>query len=251
MRHLNEEELIELYYGEAPSAASAHLAACPECAAEYQELRQTLYLIWPADPQLPAKYGEQVWQTLQPRLIPYPKRTMLWHEWTWLRAVTLAVNATMLLAVAFLGGRYWERHVAHSDNVAVNGALEVTQRKMLVALMDHLDRTERLLVALEHADSSDHVENAQLRSEARELLASNRLYRTTATDAGDSMLASMLEQVNSLLAEVANDPTLTAADLQRVRQEMNTQGLLFEIRVLMAQRPDRGNHQSHARGRSI
>jgi len=101
-------------------------------------------------------------------------------------------------------------------------------------LTDHLDRTERLLVSLEHADSGDTAENAQLQTEARELLASNRLYRATASNAGDPALAGALDKLQGVLAEVANDPDLTADDLQRVRNEMNTEGILFEIRVLRA-----------------
>ena len=44
----------------------------------------------------------------------------------------------------------------------------------------------------------------------RELLASNRLYRTTATNAGDPALAGALDRLEGVLAEVANDPNLTA-----------------------------------------
>jgi hypothetical protein len=251
MKHPSEEELLELYYGEAPRSVSAHLDACPECVARYRELKQTLDAIAPAEaPQVPAQYGEQVWETLQPRLIPYAT-TRGWREWAQWRPVTLALSGAMLLLVAFLGGRYWERHTATIDKLAVNASPAAPQRTVLVVLTDHLDRTERLLVALDHADSSDQVENAQLRSEAHELLASNRLYSTTASGAGDPMLASALDRLNGVLAEIANDPDLTADDLQRLRQEMNTQGILFEIRVLIARRPDRRNVQNHARGRSI
>ena len=31
MKHLTEDELVELYYGEGTSAANAHLGACREC----------------------------------------------------------------------------------------------------------------------------------------------------------------------------------------------------------------------------
>jgi hypothetical protein len=252
MKHLSEEELIELYYGEAQRAASAHLESCRECAAQYTELTLTLDGICRAeDRELPAGYGERVWLTLRPRLIPHGKTTRGWREWTQWRAVTLAASGAMLLALAFLGGRYWERHAAQRGSVAVIVSPKAAQRTVLVVLTDHLDRTERLLVALEHADLSGQAENAQLRSEARELLASNRLYRTTASEAGDPMLASALDRLNGVLAEMANDEDLTAQDLQWLRQAMNTQGILFEIRVLIARRPDQGNLQNHARGRTI
>jgi hypothetical protein len=122
---------------------------------------------------------------------------------------------------------------------------------VLVVLTDHLDRTERLLVALQHADSSDQEENAVLQSEARDLLASNRLYRTTANRAGDAELAGALDRLEGVLAEVANDPHLTADDLDRLRNEMNTEGILFEIRVLRAQGADERSGPKPAKGATI
>ena len=252
MKHLSDEELIELYYGEAARAASAHLEVCRECEAQYTELQQSMDAIQPvAAPQRQAQYGERVWEALQPRCIPYERKTRGWRGWTQWKPVTLSLSCAMLLAVAFMGGRYWERHTAKRDNVAGNASPQAAQRTVLVVLTDHLDRAERLLVVLEHPDSLGRVENAELQSEARELLASNRLYRTTASSAGDPALASALDRLEGVLAEIANDSNLTVEDLQRVRNEMNTQGILFEIRVLRTQRPEQGNIPNHARGASI
>ena len=79
-----------------------------------------------------------------------------------------------------------------------------------------------------------------MQSEARELLASNQLYRVTASNSGDSELAGALDRLEGVLAEIANDPNLTAADLNRVRKDMNTKGILFEIRVLQSRNQDQG-----------
>ena len=122
----------------------------------------------------------------------------------------------------------------------VTDSPQATQRVVLVVLTDHLDRTERLLVQLEHSQSPDSAENDQMQSEARELLASNRLYRVTASNTGDAELAGALGRLEGVLAEIANDPNLTAADLKRVRKDMNTKGILFEIRVLQARSQDQG-----------
>jgi hypothetical protein len=122
---------------------------------------------------------------------------------------------------------------------------------VLVVLTDHLDRTERLLVALQHADPGDAAENSQLQSQARELLASNRLYRLSASEAGDPALAAALDRLERVLAEVANDPSLSAVDLDRVRKEMNTEGILFEVRVLLSRTPDLQSGAEHAKGATI
>jgi hypothetical protein len=252
MKHLSEEELIEVYYGEAAGAASEHARACRECGAQLAELQRDLEgAKMAAAPPRGVDYGERVWQALRPQLIPYEKKRRGWRGWAQWRVAVLAVGCAALVAAAFLGGRAWERRTAKTPNVAGNAAPQAKERVVLVVLTDHLDRTERLLIALEHADSSDRAENAELQSEARELLPSNRLYRATASDAGDPALAGALDQLEGVLAEIANDPSLTAEDLARVREEMNTEGILFEIRVLREQRADETNGTKPAKGASI
>jgi hypothetical protein len=250
MTHLREEELIELYYGEGTSAANAHLQTCRVCSAQYAGLKQSLEAIQPTTvPIRSAEYGQRVWENLRPQLIPHEKKATGWRHWMQWKAAALVVSCALVLAAAFLGGRYWERSVKHTADVAKDP--QATQRVVLVVLTDHLDRTERMLVALDHANSSDSAENAALQSEAQELLASNRLYRATASGAGDPALAASLDRLEGVLAEIANDPNLTAADLQRVRKEMNTDGILFEIRVLLARSPDRGSGPKPAKGAFI
>lgn len=250
MKHLSEEELIELYYSEGAEVANAHLQTCRECSAQYTELKHSLEAIQPtAAPLRSAEYGERVWANLRPRLIPYEKKAAGWRHGMWWKSAALAVSCAVVLAAAFLGGRYWERSVKHTTDVAKDP--QATQRVVLVVLTDHLDRTERMLVALDHASFSDSAENAALQSEAQDLLASNRLYRATASSSGDPALAASLDRLEGVLAEIANDPNLTAADLQRVRKEMNTDGILFQIRVLLARSPDQGSGPKSAKGAFI
>jgi anti-sigma-K factor RskA len=250
MKHLGEDELVELYYGEAATEANTHLRACRECSASYAEFKQSLDAIRPAAvPQRGAEYRERVWEALRPQLIPYQKKPAAWRRWAHWRVTALAASCAVLLAAAFLGGRYWERIATKNPNISANP--QATQRVVLVVLTDHLDRTERLLVQLEHADSPNRAENEQLQSEARELLASNRLYRVTASNAGDPALAGALDRLDGVLAEIANDPNLTGADLERVRNEMNTKGILFEIRVLRSRSPDQGSGPESANGATI
>jgi hypothetical protein len=250
MNHLTESELIELYYDEGDGAVNAHLQVCRECSTRYAELKQSLETIQPTVvPQRSAEYGERVWQNLRPQLIPYQKKTAGWHSWAQWKTAALAIGCATLLLAAFVGGRYWERSTTHDANVAKGP--QTAQRVVLVVLTDHLDRTERMLVELGHADLSGGAENVALQSEARELLASNRLYRATASRAGDPALATALDRLEGVLAEIANDPNLTAADLERVRKEMNTDGILFEIRVLLARNPNQASGLKPAKGAFI
>jgi len=104
------------------------------------------------------------------------------------------------------------------------------ERVVLVVLGDHLDRSERLLVELKHAEPSTE---APMQAEARELLSANRLYRESVKRAGDPALAAALDHLERVLIEVSNEPAgLSQARLDELQREMNTDGLLFEVRVL-------------------
>ena len=250
MKHLGDDELVELYYGEGTSSADAHLHECRECSSHYAEFKRSLDAIGPvAVPHKSADYGGRVWENLRPRLIPYRKKTSGWRGWANWRAAAMLTGCALVLSVVFLGGVYWERITTKGPDVASNP--QATQRVVLVVLTDHLDRTERLLVQLEHTNSPDRTENAQLQSEARELLASNRLYRASASNADDPALAGALDRLEGVLAEIAYDPNLSAADVERVRRDMNTKGILFEIRVLRARSSDQESGLRTAKGATI
>jgi hypothetical protein len=119
---------------------------------------------------------------------------------------------------------------------------------VVLVLGEHLDRTERLLVALNHAEAGE--EFVPLQTEARELLAANRLVRQSAQRAGDPTVEASLERLERLLVELANEPDgLSEADLKRIREEMNTEGLLFDVRVLqsrVSKQKQRGQQETDA-----
>jgi len=250
MMHLSEDELVEQYYEDGTSEATAHLKGCRECSARYTEVKQNLDAIAPlAVPQRSADYGERVWEKLHPHLVPYEKKTAGWRAWGSWRAALIAAGCAVLLAAVFVGGRYWERATNKTPVIATNP--QASQRVVLVVLTDHLDRTERLLVELEHARGNDSADQTQLQSEARELLASNRLYRVTARNSGDPEVAGALDKLEGVLAEIANEPRLSAADIERVRKDMNTKGILFEIRILRAHSSDEESGARITKGATI
>jgi hypothetical protein len=230
MKHLEEAELIEHYYEESANMGESerHLKACPLCAKRYAELCRDLDGVAALTP--PARqedYVEQVWQSIGAYLPVYEKPKSRWMRYY--RPLGWASACVLLVAVAFVAGRRWERKQAPSVAVAVDP--QARQRVVIVFLGDHLDRSERLLVQLNHANGNDS--SLPLRSEARELLASNRLIRQSAMQAGDLNVEGSLDRLERLLMELSNEPDkLTEADLNRLREEMNTDGLLFDIRVL-------------------
>jgi len=246
MKHLEEAELVEHYYEESANMGESerHLKACPVCAKRYAELCRDLDAV--AVPTPPARredYVEQVWQSIRASLPIYEKPKSSWSQYY--RPLGWATACVLLVAVAFVAGRRWERKQASSVAVAVDP--QARQRVVIVVLGDHLDRSERLLVELNHADGND-LSALPLRSEARELLASNRLVRQSAMQAGNlNNVEASLDRLERLLMELSNEPdSLTEADLNRLKQEMNTDGLLFDIRVLRSRVHSPGPEQQSA-----
>jgi hypothetical protein len=235
MKHLNEEELLDHHYGESesPAGVSEHLRDCRDCARHYATLERDLAEIKPLPvPARDAAYGEQVWQSIRGSLPVYqaPKRS----RWGWLAlspwGFAAAATACLLVAAAFFAGRQWEHRNTPIATTPGSSSEQGRQRVVLVVLGDHLDRSERLLVELKHSDPSTE---APLQAEARDLLSVNRLYRESVKSSQDPVMANALDHLGRVLTEVANEPKgLSRARLDQLQKEMNTDGLLFEVRVL-------------------
>jgi hypothetical protein len=79
-----------------------------------------------------------------------------------------------------------------------------------------------------------------LAGEARALLAANRVFRDDAQREGDPALTQALSHLDQVLTEIANRRSgLDAAALERIKNQMNADGLLFEVRVLRSKNPHR------------
>jgi hypothetical protein len=65
------------------------------------------------------------------------------------------------------------------------------------------------------------------------LLDANRLYRETAKQDGDAALASVLDDLERVLLDVAHSPKeVTPAQLENIRQRIEAHGILFKVRVV-------------------
>jgi hypothetical protein len=249
MKHLSEEELVERYYGGRAAGGTgadpdSHLQECEDCAAALAALESDLAAMPPLHvPERDAGYAERMWARVEAGLPPRhvqekrPRRLALW------RALPYAAACAVLVAGGFYGGRVYEQW-QHHKMILVQGKVQppvaAPQPKVVVVLGDHLDRSERLLVELKHADAESPELVNPLRDEARGLLAANRVFRDDAEKEGDPALTEALNHLDRLLTELADQPGgLDAAALTRLRDEMNADGLLFEVRVLRSKNPHR------------
>jgi hypothetical protein len=235
MKHLSEGQLIAYQDGESSGreASAAHINSCAECKTELNRLAEMLaaYQALPV-PDPGEAYGRRVWQQIAPRL--EEKRSRWWQVFLEPRRLTVAGLVAALLLVAFLAGRVSKR-VDHGD--AALTAEQVRQRVLLLAVGEHLGRSEMVLMEIANAEPEDasvkQVNLSSQRRRAEELLDENRLYRQTALQEGDTGIANVLDELERVLLDVAHSPgNVTPAQFKSIRQRIDDDGLLFKVRVL-------------------
>jgi hypothetical protein len=235
MKHLSEEQLIAYQDGETSGreAAAAHIDSCAECKADLNRLAEMLaaYHALPV-PDPGEDYGRHVWQQIAPRL--KEKRSRWWQVFLEPRRLTAAGLVAALLLVAFLAGRVSKR-VDHGEAALTAG--QVRQRVLLLAVGEHLGRSEMVLMEIANAGpegaSVKPVNLTSQRRRAEELLDENRLYRQTALQEGDTGIANVLDELERVLLDVAHSPgNVTPAQFKSIRQRIDDDGLLFKVRVL-------------------
>jgi hypothetical protein len=232
MKHLSEEQIVLHCYGDAEDAEEVrlHLAECAACRGEFERVQQVLEQIAPVEvPEPPAVFEEKTWLNLRDRL---PGKAGGFRGWLqspprW----TLAGMIGVLVVAAFLVGRYGPGHNSSPSPTSTNTANP--QRVVLVAVGDHLERSQMLLVEIMNADAKDAVDLSSEQKQARDLLDANYLYRVSAQRTGDPQVARLLDELGRVLTEIANSPSdLTPADLEQIRSRIQSEGLLFKVRVV-------------------
>jgi len=235
MKHMTEEELIAYREGVAGQRAviSEHLAACAECRAELERIEAVLAALDTLPvPDPGADYGRRVWQEIAQRLAERPGRW--WHVWLEPRRLSAAGAVVALIIAAFVAGRITKRGNP-SDNVA--NKEQVRERVLVVAVGGHLGRSEMMLMELSNAGPKDskqmQVNISAEQRRAEDLLEENRLYRQTALQEGDAGLASVLDELERVLLDVAHSPEeVTPGQLEAIRKKIEARGILFKVRVV-------------------
>jgi hypothetical protein len=241
MKHLTEEQLIAYQDGETSGreTAAAHINSCAECQAELNRLTEMLaaYQALPV-PDPGEDYGRRVWQQIAPRL--QEKQSRWWQVFLEPRRLTAAGLVAALLLIAFLVGRVSKRVTPASGEVtttAIADEARVRERVLLLAVGEHLGRSEMVLMEIANAEpegaSVKQVNLSSQRRRAEELLDENRLYRQTALQEGDTGIANVLDELERVLLDVAHSPgNVTPAQFKSIRQRIDDDGLLFKVRVL-------------------
>ncbi len=236
MTHLDEERLVAHCFGDGTPADDAHVASCTECGTAAEGLRATLASVEPLDiPERGDDYGRVVWERLQPRL--EFERAAARRAARRRRLVTWGAVAASVM-VAFLAGREFPRTAPPVAEAIPEAARE---RILLLAVGDHLQRSQVLLVELTNA-APGAPGGAATQESAEALVSANRLYRASAAQAGDTGIASVLEELERVLIEVAHQPAdASSKEMERLRKRIEDRGILFKVRVIESQVRERGN----------
>jgi hypothetical protein len=236
MNHLKEEELMAYRDGEENGrpAVAAHLERCAECREDLAKIEAVFAALDAmAVPDPGADYEHRVWQRLETRLAVKPARW--WEGWFAGRQLVVAgAMAALILAAYLIGLQVGKKAPGGGTNVA--GTEKVRERVLVVAVGEHLGRSEMVLMEL--ANTEPHkggklINMAAEQKRAEELVDENRLYRRTALKEGDQVMASTLEELERVLLDIANSPgQVTPAQFASLQKRIEDKGILFKVRVV-------------------
>jgi hypothetical protein len=229
MKHFSEEDLIayQLHESSDEGVISRHLENCSECADLSESIAETLR-VFSADP-VPTPDLEHNWQRLRGNLsVLTPERSRGFEllRWRWVWPAAGLGTAALILLIVF--GTHIHRAGETRRNIAVNGHGPLTTEPTNPAIANHLDAAERLLTEVNN--SSGPLDDAT-REQAHTLSLQNAVYVRDARDSGDLAEAAVLENFGRVLTTLDNEPP-TPHSTWRLRLEMNTSGLLLDIRIL-------------------
>jgi hypothetical protein len=233
MNHLNENDIVLLYYGESANHGEAvlHLEQCEQCRAEYDRVKDLLETVGSVPvPDLSAEQIDALWTRLRPQLETRSKFTRV--SWIPGRRWAIAAGIAAGLLAAFMLGRFWPH--TPLQEAAAPGA-NVKERILLVAVGDHLERSQMMLVELVNAKGDSTVDIGSVQARAEDLVAGNRLYRQTAAREGNVGVADVLDELERVLLTIAHSPSeMSSQQFEALRRNIESQGIILKVRIIGA-----------------
>jgi len=228
MKHLTEEDLVLRYYGE-PNGAGAeeHLESCEACRANLVSMSRVLDAMNGLEVPEPLDgLSNRVWQRIAPQLAESPARW--WTEWLAPGRLAAVAAMAVLVIAAFLAGRVSQRQ---AQMAGLSGP--VRERIMLVAVGEHLEQSQMILIELMNSNTKGTVDISEEQQRAQDLIGENRLYRQAALRTGDKSISNVLDELERVLLDVAHSPSkLNSMEFEQIRQRIEADGILFKIRVV-------------------
>ncbi|GAA3746973.1 hypothetical protein [Terriglobus aquaticus] len=198
---------------------SAEPVPAPDTDAAWQRLRSTLPVLdAPQKTQSPIRiFSRTLLGAVRPSAPQAPRFGRGWFA--------PALAGALALLVLTIGLFVHRRHTVPTVDDAGVVHLRPPQTSTSAAEAQHLDRAERWLTVVNHTTSPL---DPTTRAEGEQLLTENALYLQDARARGDLPGAAVLDHLGRVLT-TSNHPSEGGLQL---RLDMNTDGLLFQIRIL-------------------
>jgi hypothetical protein len=248
MNHMTEEQLIAYRDGESRGRESftKHLNECPDCQREMGRIDAVFAALDAMPMPDPGEdFGRRVWQQISPRLPE--KHSHRWQAFFEPRRLVAVGAMAALIFLAFFIGRFTKKTVPGND-LADSG--KVRERVLVVAVGDHLGRSEMILVELANTEPEKGQKLMNISAEqkrAEDLLEENRLYRQTALRDGDTAMASTLDELERVLLDIANSPDeVTPAQFEAIQKRITAKGILLKVRVVKQELHQRRENAAEA-----
>ena len=242
--HPSDDDLILHFYGETGAERTridAHLGRCPTCRSAWADLRDTLTLVdSAATPDPGAGFERIMWARVQ-QALPAPP-----SGWDRIRRF-FPLGALAALVLAAVGAAYQWRAIDTAPETGAGattltsadgagGTARTRERVLLTALDSHFEQTEVLLTELmnaSHVTVDDGVDLSFERDTADELVFSGRLYRLTALQNGHAHYVRMLDDLETVLIELARGPQRpSSTEVESLRARIDDASLLFKVRAV-------------------
>ena len=235
--HASEEDLLTLHW-EGTRRTAAHVASCPECADRLRSLRALLARIEAEPvPERGDDYGREVWARIAPRLPSLrqePQRPWFLSP----RPLFAAGAIAAIVLAAFLAGQAAARRGA--AQAASASAATVRDRVLLIAVGEHLERSEAVLLELVHGAGEGDLDVSSEQARLSDLLPANRLFRQAANRSGEAGVSGVLDELERVLLDVRHGPSrLTPAEREALARRIDAEGVLFKVRILGSRLRDR------------
>jgi len=243
----SKDRLIEALYGELGPAEKerldAHLRSCPDCAAEYASLEETLRLM---DKRERPDPGPEFWQGYWDRL----SKRMLWEAIEEDRRPSLAARvrgafarlprwslqaagaAALLLLGVIVGGRL----IPRPEGPGVIAAAGPAPSAAVVQAENFIDRSKVLLLGLVNYDPATEDAYAfdlgRKKTMSRDLAAEAPAVRNALKERGQKRLRGLVADLELIMMQIANlESGQDLEGVELIKQGVDRNGLFLRIDV--------------------
>ncbi|HWG38260.1 MAG TPA: hypothetical protein VN690_11135 [Terriglobales bacterium] len=228
MKHLRESDFVALAAGFGDQRQRGHLEACTACRDHAAEMASVVRMAAGMElPQPRRGLADRVVANLH--AAPRRSRALPWRAWAVAAAAGIVLAAIVVQRHATIPQVAAPAPVANrADGIGTRESAP-DNRITLLAVADHLDRSQALLTALSHSDSP----SPRLQAWAADLLASNRLIEQSARADGDTASAQLLAEMEPTLLQLAHfSDDAPPPQWHALKQRVASSGILFKVQVV-------------------